>query len=117
MSVINTKEHQMQVLEEITRLEVISTYGREMVRYFSPGTVRCDVQDQGTTLKIFLMEPSVPGWKYNGNEFTVSDLRVIAKLHNNMFVYGSNPTLDEVIYTLNVLRQEGLPFEEDEQAG
>lgn len=115
MSIIETKDYQMQKLDDITRLEVITTNGREMLRYFAPGTVRCDVQDQGRTLKIFLMEPNVPGWTYNGKEFTVSDLRVVARLHNNMFVYGSNPTLDEVVFTLNVLRQEGLPFEEVEQ--
>ena len=112
MSIIETKDYQMQELKDIVRLEVITTNGREMLRYFAPGTLKCDVQDQGKTLKMFLMEPSVPGWTYNGNEFTVSDLRVIAKLHNNLFVYGMNPTLNEVIYTLNVLRQEGLPFEE-----
>lgn len=117
MSIIDTRDYQIQEMKEITRLELITTNGRELLKYFAPGSLKCDVQDQGRTLKIMLMEPNVPGWKYNGNDFTVSDLRVIAKLHNNMFVYGSNPKLNEVIYTINVLKQEGLPFEEVEQAG
>lgn len=102
----------MQALNDISRLEIITTNGREMLKYFAPGSLKCSIQDQGTTLKMFLMEPPIPGWKYNGNELTVSDLRVVAKLHNNMFVYGSNPTLNEITYTIEVLRQEGLPFEE-----
>lgn len=116
MTINSTKDYQMQEMKDITRLELITTNGREILKYFAPGSLKCDVQDQGQTLKLFLMEPNVPGWKYNGKEFTVSDLRVIAKLHDNFFVYGSNPTLNEVTYTLNVLRQEGLPFEETEQA-
>ena len=41
-------------LAKISRLEVISERGRDLVTYFKEGSLDYDIQDEGRTLKLFI---------------------------------------------------------------
>lgn len=43
----------METLEDVTRVEVIDEHGRSYVHY-NAGVVKYSLQDEGTTLKIFI---------------------------------------------------------------
>lgn len=106
----------MKVLGKVTRFEVITSSGRELVKYFAPGTVRYEFQDDEQTFKVFLMEPDVPNWKYKGKGFNMSDLRHISKFcDGSHFQYFSNPTLPETYREIEYLKSKGLEFTEDEE--